>query len=89
RIKNIRIFECVPESEEYYQLSEEARVACDKICWHLNDDALHFTYWSRSKDECIKMKEVENNLETNDLVASGCFPSVFEMNSQEDGILAC
>ncbi|GMR35408.1 hypothetical protein PMAYCL1PPCAC_05603, partial [Pristionchus mayeri] len=77
------------DSDEYDQLSEAAKSACDRISEMLSADAAYiFPFWSRSSGECAKMKEHTNSLETNDLVASGCFPTIFDMEWEEGGILS-
>ncbi|GMR55031.1 hypothetical protein PMAYCL1PPCAC_25226 [Pristionchus mayeri] len=75
-------------TEEYHQLSDAAKSACQRISRiYPNDDAMCFPYWSRSKAPCTEMEEVKDTMEAKEVVAFGCFPSVFSM-SGECGILS-
>ncbi|GMR35155.1 hypothetical protein PMAYCL1PPCAC_05350, partial [Pristionchus mayeri] len=80
---------CVSASEEYHQLSEEAKSSCDIICEMIpNVEVAETLFWYRSPDSCNEMNEVTDILEGKDLVASGCSTTVFDINSKQDGILS-
>ncbi|GMR55100.1 hypothetical protein PMAYCL1PPCAC_25295 [Pristionchus mayeri] len=75
-------------TKEYHQLSDAAKSACQRISRiYPNDDVMCFPYWSRSEAPCTEMEEVKDTMEAKDVVAFGCFPSVFSMR-REFGILS-
>ncbi|GMR35243.1 hypothetical protein PMAYCL1PPCAC_05438, partial [Pristionchus mayeri] len=79
----------ISSSEEYHQLSDTAKSAYDQIRGMLPDySSKFFPFWSRSNGACLKMKEADNLPEAKNLVASGCFPTVFDVNSEKGGVLS-
>ncbi|GMR35192.1 hypothetical protein PMAYCL1PPCAC_05387, partial [Pristionchus mayeri] len=75
-------------SEAYKQLSPESKSACDTFIEMIpdEDDVLE-PFWSRSS-ACSEMRVAENLPESKDLVVSGCFPTVFDLNNEDEGILS-
>ncbi|GMR54730.1 hypothetical protein PMAYCL1PPCAC_24925, partial [Pristionchus mayeri] len=70
----------VSASNEYTQLSEEAKKACDEIEKLRKKDLYRFPHWKFSRlGSFTEMKEAENMDEPKNVVASGCFLSLLDM----------
>ncbi|GMR55022.1 hypothetical protein PMAYCL1PPCAC_25217, partial [Pristionchus mayeri] len=54
-----------------------------KIEEHIYDDSFYYQdrrKFTRSEGKCSKMKAIESMMETDSVIASGCFPSVYDQS---------